>query len=94
MKWYFAFTKAHVLLKPHHQICWCHIRTLVEGYYPVEDVQSVYSAALADWTNIQLILSSIHVMVQQSSLKCELSDSLHIWFVDSSLVLSKISYSK
>ena len=26
MKRYFAFPKAPVLLKPHHQIVWCHIQ--------------------------------------------------------------------
>ena len=35
MKGYSIFPKAPVLLKPHHQIVYGHIRTLVEGVLPL-----------------------------------------------------------
>ena len=46
-----AFPKTPASLEPHHQIVYCHIRTLIGGSYPSVEVQSVYSTAPADWAN-------------------------------------------
>ena len=56
MKEYFAFPIATALLKPNHQIVWCHIRTLVVGLggYPFVEKQLLYSAAPADWARYLL----------------------------------------
>ena len=49
MKEYSAFLKDPVSLEPHHQIVLCHTGHSLGGSYPSAEVQSVYSAAPADW---------------------------------------------
>ena len=50
MKGYTTFPKALALLKPYHQIIYCHIQdTYWVSLTPIAAMQSVYSAATADW---------------------------------------------
>ena len=57
IKGYSAFPKAPTLLKPHHQIVLCHIHdTLWRSLTPLQEMQSVYSAAPADWATIDNML--------------------------------------
>ena len=47
IKGYSIFPKALALLKPHHQIVWCHIQDTCWG--SLTPLQSVYSTGTADW---------------------------------------------
>ena len=68
MKGYSAFPKAPALLEPHHQIVYCHIRTLVRASYPSAEVQSVYSTAPADLANV-LMRFSVNIETDHQDLQ-------------------------
>ena len=53
-KGYSTFPKTPALQDPHHQIVYCHIQDTRWGseFYPSAEMQSVLSAALADWAII------------------------------------------
>ena len=59
IKAYYAFPKVPALLAPHHQIVYCHIRTLIEpewgDYYPFAEKQPVYFTAPADWAMLKWV---------------------------------------
>ena len=68
IKGYSAFPETPTLLEPHHQIVFCHIRTLVGGvFHPFAEMQSMYSTAPSEWAEtFDLSYVKLHLYKQLS----------------------------